>query len=117
MGSETLRYAGFLLVSVFVSSISQVLLKRAAQREYPSVVGEYLNPLVVSAYAIFFGATLLTVYSYRGIPLSMGPVLEATSYIYITVFGRVFFGERVTARRVLALGLILVGIVVYSSAG
>ena len=117
MGSDVLRYSAFLLASVFVSSVSQVMLKRAAQGEYGSVAGEYLNPLVLSAYAIFFGATLLTVHAYRGIPLSMGPVLEATGYVYVTVFGKVFFGERVTVRRVVALGLILAGVAVYSCLG
>lgn len=35
-----------LLFSVFISSVSQILLKKAADRTYESSLKEYLNPLV-----------------------------------------------------------------------
>jgi multidrug transporter EmrE-like cation transporter len=73
-----------------------------------------LNWRVILAYTIFVGATLLTVISYRGIPLSMGPLLDATGYIYVTMFGATIFHEKMTKRRLIALGLILCGICVYS---
>lgn len=109
-----LAYAALNLLGVFISAISQVLLKKSALGEHESRWGEYLNPLVVFAYALFVCATLLSVIAYRGIPLSMGPVLDATGYLYVTAFGVLIFHERLTPRRVLALGLIIVGIIVYS---
>ena len=39
----------------------------------------------------FVGCTFLTMLAYKGIPLSLGPVLEATSYLYVTVFGVTIF--------------------------
>lgn len=108
------RYAAFLLLGVFISAISQVMLKKAALREYKNHLAEYLNPLVICAYALFVGTTFLSVLAYKGIPLSMGPILEATSYIYVTVFGIVIFKERMTPRKWLALALILIGIGLYS---
>lgn len=112
--SRTLTYALFALFGVFISGISQVLLKKSAGRQYSSAIREYLNPFVIVAYALFFGATLLSVYAYKGIPLSMGPILDATGYIYVTIFGITIFNERLNRRRVLALALIILGIVVYS---
>ncbi|MEG2201819.1 MAG: EamA family transporter [Raoultibacter sp.] len=44
----------------------------------------------------------------------MGPVLEATSYIYVTIFGVVIFKEKINRKKICALGLILLGVVVYS---
>lgn len=82
--------------------------------EYETPLAEYLNPLVIVAYVIFVGTTLLGILAYRGIPLSMGPVLEATSYFYVTFFGVRIFGERMTRKKWLALALILVGIFVYA---
>lgn len=117
MGSEVLLYAGINLLGVFVSAISQVLLKKSAMREHESALREYLNPLVVFAYALFVVSTLLSVVAYRGIPLSMGPILEATGYIYVTVFGVLVFRERVDARKLVALVLIVAGIAIYSLAG
>ena len=112
--SRTFTYALFALFGVFISGISQVLLTKSAGRQYSSAIREYLNPLVIVAYAMFFGATLLSVYAYKGIPLSMGPILDATGYIYVTIFGITIFHEKLNARRVLALALIILGIVVYS---
>lgn len=112
-----IRYVGILLLGVFLSSISQVMLKKAALRKYSSWVGEYLNPLVIVAYLIYFGTTFLSIYAYKGIPLSMGPVLEATSYIYVTIFGATVFKEKLNRPKILALALIVGGILIYSLLG
>ncbi len=110
-------YACGLLLGTFLASISQVMLKKAALRTYESKIQEYLNPLVFFAYVIFLGTTFLSIYAYKGIPLSMGPVLEATSYIYVTFFGVTVFKEKLNRKKVLALLLIIGGILVYSLLG
>jgi multidrug transporter EmrE-like cation transporter len=117
MNRQLLLYAALMLAGTFISSLAQVLLKKAAQREYASFWQEYLNPRVIVAYVIFFGASLLAVFAYRVVPLSMGPILEATGYIYVTVFGVAIFHEKLTPQKLLALGLIVAGIVVYSLVG
>ena len=75
---------------------------------------EYLNPLVIFAYVIFVGTTFMSIIAYKGIPLSMGPILEATSYIYVTFFGVKIFKEKMSKKKYTALALIILGIVVYS---
>ena len=103
MNRTVLVYAGVLLLSTFLASISQVMLKKSALKQYDSPLKEYLNPLVVFAYALFVGTTLLTMLAYRGIPLSLGPVLEASGYLYVTAFGVLVFKERMTPRKLLAV--------------
>ena len=71
-----------------------------------------MNPLVIIAYAMFVGTTFLSILAYRGLPLSMGPVLEATSYIYVTIFGVTIFGEKMNRKKWIALALIVCGIVI-----
>ena len=117
MDKRVLSYAVLILIGTFISSVAQVMLKKAARRQYASFWQEYLNPRVIIAYVIFFGASLLAVFAYRAVPLSMGPILEATGYIYVTVFGVVIFHEKLSPRKLAALGLILGGIVVYSLLG
>ena len=117
MDKRVLSYAVLMLLGTFISSVAQVMLKKAAQKQYASFWQEYLNPRVIIAYAIFFGASLLAVFAYRAVPLSMGPILEATGYIYVTVFGVLIFHEKLNAKKIVALALILVGIVVYSLFG
>lgn len=114
MNKTAFVYSLFILFGTFISAISQVMLKKAVMRTYPSKIREYLNPLVITAYLIFVIATLCSVVAYRGVPLSLGPVLEATSYIYVTIFGVKFFHEKVNRVKILALILIIVGIVVAS---
>lgn len=114
---EMFPYILIFLASVFMSSVSQVMLKKAAQKSYDSHIKEYLNPLVISAYLIFVGTTLVGVLAYKVIPLSMGPVLEASSYLYVTFFGVKLFGERVNGKKIAALFLIVAGIVVYAVLG
>ena len=115
MDATVMKYMLISLMSVFVAAISQVMLKKSAQKEYPNTLAEYLNPLVIFAYILFVGSSLLSVIAYRGIPLSMGPILEATGYFYVTFFGVTIFGEKLTRRKLMALVVIIAGIAVYSA--
>ena len=111
---NTYMYALLILAGTFIAAISQVMLKIEANKSH---LQEYLNPLVIFAYVLFVGTTLLSILAYRGIPLSMGPILEATSYIYITIFGVKIFKEKMNRGKAAALVLIICGIVVYSLLG
>lgn len=117
MNSTSIMYACVLLLGVFISAISQVLLKKASMKHYASHMQEYMNPMVIFAYIMFIGTTFLSIIAYRGIPLSMGPVLEATSYIYVTIFGVKIFKEKINRKKILALTLIIGGIIIYSVLG
>ena len=111
---NSVMYASILIFGVFISSISQIILKKSADKKRDSIIKEYLNPYVIGAYSIFIAATLLSILAYRGIPLSLGPILEATGYLFVTMWGLIFFGEKLSFKKVIALVLIVTGIVVYS---
>lgn len=107
-------YVGILLVSVLISSVSQIILKKSADRTYKNALAEYLNIRVISAYGMFFASTVLTMIALKRVPLSMSPILESTGYIYISVMGYVFLKEKFTRRKAAGMALILVGIAIYS---
>lgn len=107
-------YICIFLFSVFISSFSQVMLKKAALKEYENPIKEYINPLVISAYLLFFGTTVLGIIAYRVIPVNIGPVLEATGYLYITFLGFIFFKEKITKKKAISLGMIISGIILYT---
>lgn len=117
MNNTSIMYACVLLAGVFISAISQVLLKKASMKHYDLPIQEYMNPMVIIAYIMFVGTTFLSIIAYKGIPLSMGPVLEATSYIYVTIFGVKIFKEKINKRKILALVFIISGIMIYSLLG
>lgn len=85
-------------------------------KHYENHLKEYLNPMVIFAYAMFVGTTFLSIIAYRGIPLSMGPILEATSYIYVTVFGvKIFMRDLIKENY--SIVFIVGGIIIYSVCG
>ena len=114
MTQAQLPYVLLYLGSTFLASGSQVLLKKAAMREHKSLLAEYTDWRVILGYGLFVGCTLLTMLAYRGVPLNVGPVLEATGYLYVTIFGVTIFHERMNPKKIGALALILLGIVVYA---
>ena len=114
MNKTVFIYSCILLIGVFIGAISQVLLKRAAMKSYENPIREYMNPMVILAYVMFVGTTFLSIIAYKGIPLSMGPVLEATSYLYVTLFGVKIFHEKIDRKKLIALLLIISGIIIYS---
>lgn len=114
MSELKIPYLLLLLVSVFLSSISQVLLKKAALRPHKNMWEEYTDVRVIIGYLIFFGCTLLTMLSYRGVPYRYGPVFESTGYIYVTFFGSIFFQEKITRKKLISLAMIVTGIVVFA---
>lgn len=103
-----------LLLSVFISSVSQIILKKAANKTYESPLKEYLNPMVIGAYGLFFCSVILTMLALRNLPLSMSPILESTGYIFVSVMGYFFLKERFSRRKLIGIVLILVGIIIFN---
>lgn len=111
---EQIPYILLFLLSVFLSSVSQIFLKKAANRTHRSVWEEYTDKYVILGYGLFLLCSLLTMIAYQKIPLSLGTALETTGYLYVTLWGSLLFGEKITKKKILALGLIIFGILLYA---
>ncbi len=109
-----MKYIILFICSVFISSVSQTMLKISANRQYANVVNEYMNPLVIIAYIMFFGSTIMTTFAYKYVPLSMGPVIEASGYFFVAILGYIFLKERFSKRKIIGLFVILVGIIIFN---
>lgn len=107
-------YILLFLVSVFISSVSQIMLKKSADKQYESKLKEYMNPGVIVAYGLFFLSSLLTVLAYKFVPLSLGPILEASGYIYVAVLGVIFLKEHMSKKKLAGMACILLGIIVFN---
>lgn len=106
-------YVAFLLFSNFVGAVSQVLLKKSALEPHKSVVREYLNAKVIIAYALFFAAVFIDLTALKIVPASYVPIIEASSYVFAIILSRIFFNDRIKAKQVAAIALIIAGIAVY----
>jgi len=107
-------YIAVFLAGVLISSVSQIILKKSAVAEHESFMKEYLNSRVIGAYSIFIVATFCTIYAYKAVPLSMGPVLESSQYIFVAVLSYIFLKEKISRRKLTGLIIIIAGIIVFS---
>lgn len=105
-------YMGLTLLSVFLASCTQVILKKSAMNEQLSGFSYFVNPATVTAYAIFFGCCVLTFYCLSHLPMITVNVLECSAYVYILFFDRFFFGKPITRRKIAGNLLIIAGIIV-----
>lgn len=112
--NEKVLFMLIFIFGVFISSVSQIFLKKSAEKEYSSWIKEYLNPRVIFAYAVFFAATLCTIIAYKKIPLSLGPILESSGYFFVAVLSYLFLKEKISKKKMLGLAVIIIGIIIYA---
>ena len=109
---NNLFYIILFLVSVLIASFSQVLLKKSANKKYERTIDEYKNKTVLFAYVLFVLSTLLTMFAYRGVNLSLGPMLESVGFVYVAIMSNLMLKEKITKKQVMAICLIMLGIIV-----
>lgn len=88
--------------------------KKSADKKHKNIIKEYMNSVVVIAYAMFFLSTIFTTLSYKNVPLSLGAVIEAIGYIFVAILGYFFLHEKLGKRKILGLVTILIGIIVFN---
>ncbi len=108
-----LKYWLFLALGVLISAVSQIFLKKAAQKEYSSFIRQYLNFFVILGYALMAISMFMNVLAYKGIEMKNGPVFEAFGFVLVFIFSRIFFGEKFTPKKIIGNALIILGIIVF----
>ncbi len=113
MSKETI-FIGLFVFSVFISAVSQILLKKSAMKKYESRLAEYLNVPVITAYGIFFFSALLTTLCYRYVDISLGAVLETLGYFFVMILGYLFLHEKITRRKLVGMFVVIAGILIFN---
>ena len=98
--------------AALLAAVSQILLKLSARREHRGLLREYLNGYVICGYALLAVSLLLNLWAYQGVEYRFGPVINASSYVFVLVLGRLFLRERITWKRFWGIVLIVVGILI-----
>ncbi|WP_457559296.1 EamA family transporter [Candidatus Harpocratesius sp.] len=109
-----MNYFWLLLLSVFIASFSQVLLKFSSKKKYSSKIREYLNIHVISAYGLFFLSTFLSIWAYRYLDLKYAPMVQAFGYIFILLYSKFIFKEKINRYKLIGLVLIVLGITIFN---
>ncbi len=104
------------LCAVMLTGLSQTLLKIGADSGARSnrFLDSYLNLPTMIAYGLFLLVTMLTVYALRDLPLKVFYSLTALNFIVVLGLSAVFLNEEVSRDRMVAIGLIVLGVVVFN---
>ena len=103
-----------MLFGILISAFAQILLKKSSGKEYENRIKEYLNPFVIISYTIFFIATFCSIFAYKVVPLSLGPILGATEYIFVAILSRIILKEKVSVKKSVGLAIIVAGVIISS---
>lgn len=101
-----------MVAAALVAAVSQVLLKKSAQKKHNGLIREYLNGYVLTGYAMLMLSLLMNMWAYQGIEYRFGPVINASSYVFVMILGRLFLHEKITAEKFWGVVLIISGILI-----
>ena len=107
-------YSLLFILSVFISSVSQIMLKKATEKKHESIIEEYINKYVVIGYGFLVISSLLTSIAYRGVDLSFGPIYNSLGYILVGGMSYFILKESLTKKKILGYALIVLGVIICS---
>ena len=107
-------YKIIVFCSVFSAALAQMLLKKAATISYPNFIRQYLNVWVVGGYSIMVVSMLVNIFAMsRGVQVKEVGAIESLSYLFVPILSWLFFKEKISLRKWGAIGLIMIGVVVF----
>ena len=109
-----MSYKILVVFSVFAAACAQMLLKQGAKKDYPSFIKQYLNPWVISGYGIMGLSLLLNIFCMsKGVMVKEVSIIESLSYLFVPLLSFVIFKETISRRKILAIGVIMSGVIVF----
>lgn len=107
-------YYLLVILSVFVASFAQMLLKKGATLPHNSAIGEYLNPWVLGGYVLLGISLVVNIYAMsKGVLVKDVGIIESLSYLFVPVLAMLCFREKISFRKIISIVLILVGILIF----
>lgn len=107
-------YYIIVILTVFAAACAQMLLKQGARREYASWWRQYFNPWVIGGYGIMACSLVLNIWCMsKGVQVKEVSVIESMSYLFVPVLAFMLFKEKLTLRKVCAIGIIITGVILF----
>jgi multidrug transporter EmrE-like cation transporter len=106
----------FALASIFLTGVSQTLLKMGAKKEERKnqFIGAYLNRYLIIAYGLFVVVTLFSVYALRDIPLKVFYSLTSLNLFIVMISSYFVLKEPVNREQVIGVALIVFGVIIFN---
>lgn len=100
------------LTAVIIAAVSQVLLKKEANKQHKSFLGKFMNVKVILAYILLFGSLFLNTVALRDMELTVLPCITASSFIWILLLSWFYLGERPGKNKIIGSLIIAAGIII-----
>jgi small multidrug resistance pump len=109
------KFVLFATVNVFISSLSQILLKSSANEKKENFIKNFLNFKVILAYTIFFCVMFVnSLVVFKHIELSQISIVEALGYIFVPILSYFILKEKLNKTKIYGIFIIVIGVVLYN---
>lgn len=108
-------YIIFLLITIFISCCTQLMLKLSASNKEKKGIAFFVNKNVIMSYLIYFVVLIVnSYYIYKNLSLNQIGIIESAGYIYIPILSFIFLKEKISKKQIFGILLILMGILIYN---
>ena len=107
---------GLVFLAVFLTGISQLLLKIGSRKGGASgqFFAAYLNVYTISAYAIFLVVTVISVVALLEVPLKLLYTITSLNFVVVAFLSWAILKEKITGNMVIAIVLICIGTIIFN---
>lgn len=105
----------FLVLVIASTAFSQTLLKLGANQAHEKrLFLAYVNPYTLIAYTLYVVATIFTVYTLKDTPLKLFYSTTSLKFVLILILSRLILREKIDYKKVIAVGLIVFGVIIFN---
>ena len=109
------RYLLYGALAVFVASVAQLLLKSSAEDHNETNKNMFLNWKVITSYFVAFLIMFVnSAFIYKHIYMNQIGMIDALGYIFVPILSFVFLSEKLNAKQIVGIVLIVIGVLLYS---
>ena len=101
------------VISVFLASAAQILLKVSADKPRKNIVREYINPHVFLGYLLMLFSMALMVAALRNMAFKFTAVLESLSYLFVPALSMLVLKEKIGKNKAAGIIIIMAGIIIF----
>lgn len=102
------------IICGMISAASQILLKISSEKKHKNLFAAYCNGYVITAYTLLFGSMFISMIAMRYISYKYAPVYTTLSYVFVLLFCALILKEKISTRRCMGAGIIILGIIIFS---
>ena len=107
-------YCYLMIFSALLAALSQILLKKSANKKHKNRITEFLNPWVIIGYVILLSTMFINIYAYKGLDYKIGPILNSTTYIFVIILSHFILKENINKKMFIGIFLIIAGVVIFN---